>query len=58
MDARLSAHAAHFEKQADWCELLGSPFNAALLRGLARHIGQGGILDQLLLGLHGRDPLL
>ena len=55
MDARLSAHAAHFEKQADWCELLGSPFNAALLRGLARHIGQGGILDQLLLG--GETPL-
>lgn len=51
----LGAHKAHFEKQAGWCERLGSPFNAALLRGLAAQIGRGGVLDRLLLG--GKAPL-
>ncbi|MCI4645259.1 MAG: DUF2332 domain-containing protein [Hyphomonadaceae bacterium] len=55
MDSRLSAHAQHFLKQAEWCARLGSPFNAALLRALAGHIGTGGILDHLLLA--GETPL-
>ncbi|MEL6663932.1 MAG: DUF2332 domain-containing protein, partial [Pseudomonadota bacterium] len=45
----LNAHAAHFRKQAEWCEVLGSPFNAALLRALAGNLGDGSVLDGLLL---------
>ncbi len=44
----LAAHARHFRKQAEWCERLGSPFNAALLRGLADRFGEGHVLDELL----------
>lgn len=55
MTALFEAHAAHFRKQADWCEALGSPFNAALLRGFAARIGNGAVLDGLLAG--GEAPL-
>lgn len=48
MNDKLSAHAEHFLKQAHWCEVLGSPFNAGLLRGLSGMIGQGGVIDSLL----------
>jgi hypothetical protein len=52
----LDKHAAHFRKQAEWCEVLGSPFNAALLRGLADNLGNGSVLDGLLAG--GETPLM
>lgn len=55
MSDALAAHAAHFRKQEEWCERLGSPFNAALLRGLAGRMNEGGVLDRLLLG--GETPL-
>lgn len=55
MTAILDAHSAHFRKQAEWCDVLGSPFNAALLRGLAEGLGDGGPLDDLL--LDGQAPL-
>ncbi len=48
MSDALAAHAGHFRKQAEWCERLGSPFNTALLRGLADRLGDGGPLDALL----------
>lgn len=51
----LSAHADHFRKQAEWCQRLGSPFNAALLNRLARRLGDGSVLDRLVAG--GETPL-
>jgi len=55
MTSVLAKHAAHFRKQAEWCERLGSPFNAALLRGLADNLGNGSVLDGLLAA--GETPL-
>lgn len=55
MSDLLAAHAEHFRKQAGWCEKLGSPFNAALLRGLADRFGEGHALDELL--ATGKTPL-
>ena len=55
MSDALAAHAAHFRKQEEWCERLGSPFNAALLSGLADRMSEGGVLDRLL--LRGETPL-
>ncbi|MEM9739984.1 MAG: DUF2332 domain-containing protein [Pseudomonadota bacterium] len=55
MSQALSAHAAHFRKQAEWCDVLGSPFNASLLRALADRLGDGSVLDHLLVG--GETPL-
>lgn len=47
--------ASHYKEifltQADWCERLGSPYTACLLRGLAGEIGRGSVLDRLLGGL-------
>ena len=56
MSDSLSKHAAHFNKQAEWCERLGSPFNAALLRGLAAKLGDGSVLDSLLSGDAPLEP--
>jgi len=56
MTKPLEAHAAHFCKQAEWCDRLGSPFNAALLWGLADELGDGGPLDALLMA--GDSPLM
>ena len=50
------AQAAQFRKQADWCEVLGSPFNAALLRGFADQIGHCGALDRLLSAFDNAGP--
>ncbi|MEM7766473.1 MAG: DUF2332 domain-containing protein [Pseudomonadota bacterium] len=55
MSDALEAHASHFRKQAEWCDRLGSPFNAALLSGLADGLGDGGALDGLL--MDGPEPL-
>ncbi len=55
MQDGLAAHAEHFRKQAEWCDRLGSPFNAQLLRGLAGRLGEGAALDALLIA--GHQPL-
>jgi hypothetical protein len=39
---------AHFEEQAGWCEQLGSPFTAELLRRFSSDVATGGILSSLL----------
>jgi hypothetical protein len=52
----MSDVAEAFEKQADWCDRLDSPFTAALLRHLARgDLMRGGPLAARLTGWEG-DP--
>ncbi|MEM6946734.1 MAG: DUF2332 domain-containing protein [Pseudomonadota bacterium] len=50
MSGAFELHRSQFRKQADWCDRLGSPFNASLLRALAGEIGRSGPLDAFLAG--------
>jgi len=47
---------AAFRQQVDWCERLGSPFTAELLRQLAQNIETGGIVAELA-GAWAGDPV-
>ena len=40
--------ADHFEEQAGWCDQLGSPFTASLLRAMKADLETGGVLADLL----------
>lgn len=47
-----SAVARRLNRQAGWCEELGSPFYAALLRRAAEDLEQGGPVADVLAGFH------
>lgn len=38
----------HFEEQAGWCDVLGSPFTAALLRAMNTDLENGGVIHELV----------
>ncbi len=55
-DAGRDAVLAAFRKQIGWCQSLGSPFTAAVLRVLAEDIAAGGAMTSFLAGWPG-NPL-
>ena len=55
-ESRLEGVLAAFRQQVEWCERLGSPFTAELLRHLAQDIETGGIVAELA-GAWAGDPV-
>ncbi len=55
-DAGGAAVAVAFEKQIGWCESLGAPFTATVLRVMADELGQDGVLAHMV-GAWPGDPV-
>lgn len=53
MSDQTSALIEHFSEQATWCDYLGSPFSARLLRQLGEDFTAGGVVKDLVGGWRG-----